>query len=292
MTADFEMQKNIRAGGYTAAVVGLLLLILFLVKWSLPVVPPPPFEDGIEVNLGNSDQGLGDDQPQSPEKPAPSQQPKYSPPKVTAVAVENTKDVETDDRNEEAPAIKKPTVPKPNATKIPVKDEAVKPRPSPATPVSNPVPTPPKPKAVFKGVSGNGAGGNESDSYKKGGNQGIAGGSGDQGKPGGDPNSKNYEGNGGTGKSGVSISRGLSGRSITRFPSFEDDFNENAKVAVDIHVDASGKVTSAVFQPRGSTTSDPNLKAIAIRKAMQLKLNAGSDDEQIGTITFNFRLKN
>lgn len=292
MTADFEVQKNIRAGGYTAGVVGLLLLILFLVKWSLPVVPPPPIEEGIEVNLGNSDQGLGDDQPMSPEKPAPSEQPKYSPPKVSAVAAEDTKDVETDDRDEEAPAVKKPPVAKPNATKIPVKEEAVKPKPTPAAPVSNPVPAPPKPKAVFKGVSGNGAGGNEADSYKKGGNQGVAGGSGDQGKPGGNPNSTNYEGNGGTGKSGVSISRGLSGRNIVRFPSFEDDFNENAKVSVDIRVDASGKVTSAVFQPRGSTTSDPNMKAIAIRKALQLKLNASGDDEQIGTITFNFRLKN
>ncbi len=292
MTADFEVQKNIRAGGYTAGVVGLLLLILFLVKWSLPVVPPPPFEDGIEVNLGNSDKGFGDDQPMSPEKPAPSEQPKYSPPKVTAVAAENTKDVETDDRDEDAPAVKKPVVAKPNATKVPVKDEAVKPKPTPAAPVSNPVPAPPKPKAVFKGVTGNGAGGNEAETFKKGGNQGIAGGTGDQGKPGGDPNSTNYEGNGGSGTSGVKISRGLSGRSIVRFPSFEDDFNENAKVAVDIKVDATGKVSSAVFQPRGSTTSNPNLKAIAIRKAMQLKLNASGDDEQIGTITFNFRLKN
>ncbi|ULQ54330.1 hypothetical protein [Flavihumibacter fluvii] len=292
MTADFEVQKNIRAGGYTAGVVGLLLLVLFLVKWSIPVVPPPAFEDGIEVNLGNSDQGFGDDQPMSPEKPAPSEQPKYAPPKATAVAAENTKEVETDDRDEEAPAIKKPPVVTPKATKIPVKEEAVKPKPTPAAPVSNPVPAPPKPKAVFKGVSGTGAGGNEAETYKKGGNQGIAGGTGDQGKPGGDPNSTNYEGNGGSGSSGVRISRGLSGRNIVRFPSFEDDFNENAKVAVDIRVDATGKVTSAVFQPRGSTTSNPNLKAIAIKKAMQLKLNASGDDEQIGTITFNFRLKN
>jgi outer membrane biosynthesis protein TonB len=292
MMADFELQKNVRAGGYTATVVGLLLLLLFLVKWSMPIVPPPPIEEGIEVNLGNSDQGLGDNQPMSPEKAAPANQPKYSPPKVTAVAAENTKEVETDDREKDAPVVKKPSVSTPKATKIPVKDEAVKPKPTPAAPVSNPVPAPPKPKAVFKGVSGTGKGGNEAETYKKGGNQGVAGGNGDQGKPGGDPNSTNYEGNGGSGNSGVRISRGLSGRNIVRFPSFEDDFNENAKVAVDIKVDASGKVSSAVFQPRGSTTSNPALKAIAIKKAMQLKLNASGEDEQMGTITFNFRLKN
>lgn len=291
MTTAFETQKNIKAGGYTAGVLLALLLILFFVRWSLPTVPPPPLDEGIEVNLGNSDQGLGEDQPMSPESPAPAEQPRYSPPKAAVAAAEAQKDVETDDTEEDAPAIKKPEKAKPNATKIPEKETAEKPKSEPTKPVLNPVPAPPKPKAVFKGVDGSGKGGNEADSYKKGGNQGIAGGSGDQGKPGGDPDSKNYEGNGGTGKSGVSISRGLSGRRITSFPSFEDDFNENAKVAVDVRVDAAGKVISAVFQPRGSTTSNGTLKAIANRKAMSLKFNAGGD-EQIGTIIFNFRLKN
>ncbi|MBC6489808.1 hypothetical protein ACFSQD_05735 [Flavihumibacter stibioxidans] len=291
MTAEFEAQKNIKAGGYTAGVMALLLAILFFIRWTVPVVPPPPIEDGIEVNLGNSDEGFGDDQPMSPESPAPAEQPQYTPPRATSTAAEETRDVETDDSEEDAPAVKAPVKVKPNATKIPEKESAVKPASKPAAPVSNPIPAPPKPKAVFKGVTGTGKGGNEADTYKKGGNQGIAGGTGDQGKPGGDPNSTNYEGNGGSGKSGVSISRGLSGRKITSFPSFEDDFNENAKVAVDIRVDAAGKVIAAVYQPRGSTTGNSNLKAIAIRKAMQLKFNGGSE-EQIGTIVFNFRLKN
>jgi len=165
-----------------------------------------------------------------------------------------------------------------------------------ANPVKNPQPTPeppapapPKPKAVFRGVNGTGTGGNEAETYKKGGNEGIAGGRGDQGAPGGNPESDNYQG-GGSGTSGVAKLRGLSGRSITRIPSFEDDFNENAKVAVDIKVDAAGNVTSAEYQPRGSTTSNPTLKAIALRKAKQVKFNAGSD-ESSGTLQFNFRLK-
>lgn len=291
MSTEFEVQKNIRAGGYTALVVILLLVVLFFIRWTLPVPPPPPLDEGIEVNLGNSDEGLGDDQPMSPQSPAPSQPANYTPPKAAAAAAEETRDVETDDTEEDAPVVKPPAKPKPTATKIPEKDEAPKPTKPAAKPVVTPTPPAPKAKAVFKGVSGTGEGGNEADSYKKGGNQGIAGGSGDQGKPGGDPNSTNYEGNGGTGKSGVSISRGLSGRRITTFPSFEDEFNENAKVAVDIRVDPSGKVVSAVFQPRGSTTSNNSLKNIAIRKAMQLKFNAG-EEEQIGTISFNFKLKN
>lgn len=73
-------------------------------------------------------------------------------------------------------------------------------------------------------------------------------------------------------------------------PSFEDDFNENAKIAVDIKVDAGGTVVEASFQPRGSTTSDPSLRAIALRKARQVKFNGG--EESGGTIIFNFRIKN
>jgi hypothetical protein len=291
VTADnFEAEKNIRASVYTLIVCVLLLLILLFVKWTLASIPPPPEEEGIEVNLGNSDQGLGDDQPFLPGKPAPADQQAYSPPKVVNTPIEEVKDFETDDKDEDAPVVKKPPVTKPQATKVPEK-EIVK-----ATPVRKPqatndppAPAPPKPKAVFKGVNGTGTGGNEADDYKKGGNEGIAGGRGDQGAPGGNPESDNYKG-GGSGNSGVAVSRGLTGRRIMRTPSFEDDFNENAKVAVDIRVDAAGNVISAEYQPRGSTTSDPNLKAIAIRKAKQVKFNPGSD-ESAGTLQFNFRLK-
>jgi len=291
MTDHFESQKNIRAGTYTGVVLGVLLLIFLFVSWTVPTVPLPPVEDGIEVNLGNTDNAFGDDQPESPGKPAPSHQPAYTPPKVQAVE-ENVKDVETDDDNkEDAPVVKKPDVVKPNATKIPEK-EVVKTKPVKVMePTPNPTPAPPKPKAVFKGVSGEGNGGNEADSYKKGSSQGVGTGKGDMGKPGGSPTSTNYEGNGGHGNSGISISRGLQGRRINRFPSFEDDFNENAKVAVDIKVDANGNVTDANYQPRGSTTSDGAMKAIALRKAREVKFNAGSD-ESVGTIIFNFKLKN
>ena len=290
MTADnFEAQKNMKASGYTLMICVLLLIVLLFIKWTLPSIPPPPEEEGIEVNLGNSEQGLGDDQPFLPGKPAPADQQAYQPPKQVTAPVEEVKDFETDDKDEEAPVIKKPPVAKPEAKKVPEK-EVVKTRPvkNPAPTNDPPAPAPPKPKAVFKGVNGNGTGGNEADDYKKGGNEGIAGGRGDQGAPGGNPDSDNYRG-GGNG-SGVALTRGLSGRRIVRTPSFEDDFNENAKISVDVRVDAAGNVISAEYQPRGSTTSDPNLKAIALRKAKQVKFNPGSD-ESSGTLQFNFRLK-
>ena len=138
---------------------------------------------------------------------------------------------------------------------------------------------------------GTGTGGNSQDAYNNTRNQGVAGGTGDQGRPNGNINSDNYNGNGGSGRSGVAISRGLTGRAITRFPSFEDDFNDNAKIAVDLKVDANGRVTSATYQSRGSTSSSNQLKTIALRKARELRFNPG-EGESIGTVVFNFRLTN
>ena len=74
-------------------------------------------EEGIEVNLGNSDQGLGTDQPFLPGKPAPNDQQAYTPPKPVVAENNDVKDVETDDRDNDAPAIVKPTVTKPEAKK-------------------------------------------------------------------------------------------------------------------------------------------------------------------------------
>jgi hypothetical protein len=287
---NFEAQKNRKASGYTAMICALILIVLLFVTWTSPTIPPPPIEDGIEVNLGNSDQGLGTNQPFLPGKPSPQDQEKYTPPKQVAVEHTPAKDVETNDKDEDAPVIKKPLITKPEATKIPEKEVAKATVKVPKH-IETPAPVKPRPKAVFHGVNGTGTGGNDADDYKPGGNQGIAGGKGDQGQPGGNPNSNNYVGNGGTGHSGVTIARGLQGRRVTGLPSFTDDFNENAKVAVDIHVDASGNVTSADYQLRGSTTSESAMVAIALRKAKQVKFNAGSE-ESVGTIVFNFKVHN
>ena len=107
---EFESKKNIQASGYTSVICILLAVIFLFVKWTLPTIPPPPIEEGIEVNLGNSDQGLGEDQPFLPGKPAPADARDYTPPKATVAVNNDVKDVETDDRDEEAPSIVKPAV--------------------------------------------------------------------------------------------------------------------------------------------------------------------------------------
>lgn len=286
-----EKDVKQKALAYALAIYTLIILVLLLFKWGAPERQSTLIEDGIEVNLGNSDVGLGTEQPRLPGPPSASQETTVDAPKTSTAAPEQMKNIETDESDVNAPEVALPT--KAN-TSSKVSDKPVNTtNTKKPTPIVNPTPTPPKPKAVYQGGSATGAGGNNSDDYHKSNNQGVAGGKGDQGKIDGNADSDSYDGNGGTGKSGVRISKGLSGRKFRSIPSFEDDFNENASVAVDIRVDKAGNVKSATYQPRGSTTGNANLKRIAIEKAQKLKLSADPSgaDEQVGTIIFNFRLK-
>lgn len=293
---DFEQQKNVKAGTYTGAITGVLLLLCFMVSWTTPAPEVPLAEEGMEVNLGNSETGLGDEAPMIPGPPAEAEtEINTPPPTAPAEDVPPAKEVETDDADTEAPpaVVPKPVKTKPVEKKTPLKESPPKKITPKPTVADNPKPAPRKPVALYKGGSASGTGGNDADNWNGSRNQGIAGGKGDQGKPGGNPDSDNYTGSGGTGKSGVSISRGLQGRRISRLPSFEDEFNENAKVAVDVKVDVNGAVISASYQPRGSTTSDAGMRSIALQKARQLKFTPSENgEESLGTIIFNFRLKN
>jgi hypothetical protein len=276
MTLGFEKEKNIKAGLITALICLLLFFIFFFLNWELPQIPTPSFGEGIEVNLGNSETGLGTEAPQVPgEAATETDNTKSTPP----TQVEASKPIQTDaNETNEAAAVVTKTVKKQNT-------------------ITPPVQAPPKPKAVFGGGASTTTSGNNADSYNGKTDQGIAGGKGDQGKINGNPNSDSYTGNGGNGTGGpagagggVSIRSGLDGRRIAKLPSFEDDFNENAKVAVDIVVDNNGQVTSAAVNPRGTTTTNASIRNIAIKKAKTLRLNAGNDPEQKGTIVFSFKI--
>ncbi len=287
MTANFETEKNIKATAYTSAICILLVIVFFFLQWTLPQIPAPLLDEGIEVNLGNSETGLGDIAPLTPGTPSSANQTNVSPP-ASAKVVKQEQNIKTDDNNDpDAPAINKPA--KPIVKTTPVTHDAT-PAKKPAPVVTNPTPKPQVAKALMQKVTTTGNGGNNPDDFNKVRNQGIAGGKGDQGNPNGDPNSKSYTGNSPSGN-GVSIRSGLNGRNITNHLSFEDDFNEPAKVAVDITVDREGNVTDAVVNPRGTTTTNQNIRGIAVKKAKQLKLNAGKEDEQTGTIVFDFKLK-
>ena len=283
MSASFEARKNSQATMITAGFASLMLLLMFLLKWSLPVIQPPVIEEGIEVNLGTSDQGFGKDQPMLPGEPAPKQQIAYTAPQQTKADVNDAKDVEEDKNDKESPAILKPKVSKPDSKEINKETrQLVK-----AKNVEEVVtPKPQRPKAVLNRMVGsNGTGGNGADSYKKGNNEGIAGGNGDQGRVGGTPGAPNYTGNPGNGNGGPRVTRG--DRKIIRYYSFQGDL-EKAVVYADVRVTPDG-IGQFVQVSRGSTTNSQSYKNAISEYLRNIRFDR-SDHESTVTVQFNFRV--
>ncbi|MCX6205885.1 MAG: hypothetical protein NTZ19_06505 [Bacteroidetes bacterium] len=286
MQIGFEREKNYKAGAITATICFLLFLLFFYLQWTLPIIPLPATGEGIEVNLGNSETGIGDVAPTIPGSPSDKEDDSKTNPITSKPDQTNTK-INADENGDEAVNNTEHAKPKVETKAAPEAKPTTKPVTN--TTASKPLP---KPKAVYKGGTSTNSSGNESDSYNGVKNQGVAGGKGDQGNPNGNPNSDSYKGNAssGTAGNGVSIRSGLDGRRITKLPSFEDEFNENAKVAIDITVDQSGNVISASVNPKGTTTTNQNIRNIALKKARTLKLNPGTEAEQVGTLVFSFKL--
>jgi hypothetical protein len=261
LSAEFERQKNIRAMAYTAGLAGLILLLIIFVKWAIPQNIQPVVDDFVEINMGNSLTGSGTDQPLSPGDASPAQQVAYNSPAPASSAAEDVKDVSNENEtSHEAPPVVKPVVSKPTATKINSESKVVKTHIEP-TPIP-PTPAPPRPKALMNGTRGGTVAGNGADTYKPGAGEGVTGGRGDQGVVGGNPNGKNYSG----------TPRTLSAQ-VVNMPtkSFQDDFNESGKIALDVVVDENGHLQSASYQINGSTLARSSKQYdIALRRAKEL----------------------
>ena len=90
---------------------------------------------------------------------------------------------------------------------------------------------------------------------------------------------------------GSSVGGGLRGRGILNAPKINDDFNKPGKVVLKVCVDGTGRVVSADFTQRGSTTTDSQLVRIAQKNAKAYKFSRGSVDKQCGTITYVFKVR-
>ncbi|MEO8147581.1 MAG: energy transducer TonB [Bacteroidia bacterium] len=281
----------------TILIHGLLILLLFLFVIS---TPNPPFAEaggggGVLVSIGTVDAASGDVQATSEVTDIKPQQTEVqTPPPVqqdaNLVTQDNEKTTEVDVKEPKKKEEKKPEVkPKVNVPVTPVKVE----KKEPERQLNN--------NAIYKGPNKKGSDGNAKS------------GTGDQGNPNGDPTSpfygKNGNGNGndggdgggsgggsgpgvGTGK-GPGVSLNLSGRRWLRSPKIVDKSQETGKVVVDIIVDKSGKVISAIPGGVGSTTTSAYLYKLAKEAALATPFNASPDgrETQKGTITFNFVLE-
>ena len=281
MQAQFEIEKNRKAFTYTAIICGILLLLAIFIRWTIALPPVPVVQDLIEINLGNNAEGYGQVQPLiKGEMSNDAQSPQEREAKAIPSHDEPAKDIQPDENEDkDAAPVVKPDRPDPKAMEL-----AKEPKSRPIkhnAPIA--VMTTPKPQKALFPYQGPGHGkGNgaieNNDHFGQGNNPN---GHGDAGDPSGNPNSY--------GNSPIGITGGLQGRYITHFPSFKDDFAENAKVYVAVSVDASGNVTSANVVDRGTTTTNPAIRSIALQKAKLLKFNGGSEGQ--GTIRFNFKVQ-
>jgi len=279
-------QKNGKAALITLAVHALLLLLFFLFSFKTPPSPTPIMEEGIEVNLGNSDIGFGDVQPLQPGEPAPEEEATLSvPPPQPAEEIEEKEKEVTEKDDADLPEITKPSK-KPEIKNKPVtenKSVVKNPKPSSTTIRPSPKPEIPKPKAVFKG--GTGTGGNGSDDFNNSRNQGIAGGNGDQGKPGGNPNSDSYSGNGGNGSGGPRVVSG--NRKIVKAYSFTGDLDKATIYAI-IKVNPDGRGTFIDFA-KNSTSRNPAYKNAIINYLPRIQFNSSQETSQV-TVRFEFNV--
>ena len=199
-----KKDKGIAIAG-TIVVHALVLLVLFLMAFRTPL--PLPGEEGVEVDLGMMDQGMGNIQPEKPAIPMAAQPQQQQNKSKEDIVTQN---------DDEAPAIEKPKNTKP-------KQET--------KPVEEPKPTVNQ-KALFKGSNNPQAGGSE----------GITGQPGDQGKPNGLAGIKKYDGNGGKGNG---TGYDLGGRGAKSLHRPDDDFSEEGRIVVDIWVNRNGQVVRA-----------------------------------------------
>lgn len=269
-----QIEKD-KIKGIIGTIIFHAILVLALIWLALTTPLPLPSEGGVEVNLGNSDEGMGTIQPlelDAAAAPAP-------PPARTEPSDEMlTQDIE------EAPVIEPKKEVKPKPIERPEPKPVVKQEPTPVPP--------PKvnPKALFPGKSTTGS------NTGQGGNEGTTGQPGDQGKVFGDPNAKGYDGTGGSGGGpggvGGGTSFSLAGRSVRSLPAPTRNFSNEGTVVVSIWVNRAGHVTRAVSGAKGTTTSNTQLHQLAKTAAEKARFDPKSDapEEQKGTITYHFDL--
>ncbi|MGH2553048.1 MAG: hypothetical protein ACRDEB_04990 [Chitinophagaceae bacterium] len=285
MTAPLEARYRSQAYMITAGFTGLMILIMFLLKWKLPVFEKPIQEPGIEVELNLPEEpetlaeggGGGGNPVQATGAPGIAN---YTPPPPG----ENEASKDIDESNDkESPAITKPIVAKPKATTI-TNTSIAKTEPKPIIET----PAPRVPKAVLgKTTTGVGKGGGSTDDFEKSGGKGNGFGVGNGNGTGGGNGNGTGGGNGtgsGTG-TGPKVTRG--DRKIIRYYSFEGDL-EKAVVYANINVSPEG-IGRFVSIAKGSTNTSNAYKTAIMQYLENIKFDK-ADHESMLTVQFNFRV--
>jgi len=270
--------------------VGVFVLMLII---GFTVPPQEPEEEGILVNFGTDETGLGMIEP----SPAPVMEESVPPPPAQEVKTSNEEPLLTQN-NEDAPEVKKvdPDAEKKRLEKIEAdrkrreeleaerirKEQAEIERKRIEAEQKRQQEIADRTRAALAGAKNAGTSSTS---------EGVAGGPGNQGSPTGSVDSQNRGEGSGLGNNGISYD--LSGRGVRKLPLPKYDYQEGGKVVVEVSVDRSGKVTQAVAGVKGSNTLDEYLLRVAREAALETQFEPKPDAPlvQKGTITYNFILK-
>lgn len=273
---DQEKPAQRWALAVTILLHGLILGGLFsLIAWREPDPPLP--QVGIELNLGFSDEGSGDIQPEPDQsEPQPEQsEPEPATPSEPEVEQQPVK-TETVAAPEESPVAvqKKPEEKK----KTPQKPE---PQPPKLTPEEKKPDPKPDPKVTYDPNK-------TSDARKLDGSQGDSkNASGDKGDPKGSLDTKAlYDGKSGgqTGSGGAGLD--LAGWKWDREPKPRlSEQEKSGKIVFEIEVDADGQITKLVTLERGISLEAEKLCRTEIEKLNFIQVGATVPDFSKGKIT-------
>ena len=281
VTRKYERDNSLAAGLITAVLHAGVLLGALFIYFNAPA-PAAVVEDmGVSVNYGTADAGTGNTQPtvatapgpttvQNFDHPAESTNPTPNPaqpPNPTPAAAAGGEKVAT--QNFEDAPVSHPSESNTGPSTVTAATSAAPARSA-------------NPRAILGGkrnLPGNT------------GNEGTGGGTGDQGKPNGDPNSTNRDGNGG-GHGDIGTGFSLTGRTyVTRPNPPSDNSRAEGKITVRVWVDRNGKVVRAETSLAGTNISNSALQNKCEQAALTAKFNPNSEaqEEQVGNIYFVFK---
>lgn len=304
----------------------IVLVLLFLMHFKIPF--PPLGEEGILVNFGTSETGLGDEepgpanseaQPQEPAQqeeritppPPPRSKPEKVQPKEEALTqdYEKTAAIDAAEKKKQLEEQKQKNLIAEQQRKAEQERirkeqaEAEQIRKAEAEKLA-------KAEAERKAKeeqqrrineinlrtqgafasTGTGPGGKGTGTNSS---QGVTYPGGNQGVPTGDPNSNNYgDGGSGSGNQGSGVSFSLSGRSASTLPKPSYPGKDEGKVVVKVTVDKNGVVTAADPGASGTTIMDQDYWKVSKEAALKARFNADNNAPayQQGTITYRFVL--
>ena len=282
----------------TTALLSVLLLLLFYIGLTYM---DPPIENGISVNFGTMEFGMGDQQPKEKIRSEPLDIPE--PPNVQEEVVQEAvpEEVQEEVAEKEQAAEKVLTQESEESIKIKQQQEAkrkadvaAKKAKAEADRIAREkreaeeqkIKEQEAKKAELDKLMG---GLNKSDGSASG-SEGDDNKPGDKGQPDGDPYATSYYGSPGSG-SGTG-GYGLNGRSLVNKGKVQQECNQEGRVVVKIVVDRNGKVISATPGVKGTTNNNPCLLDPAKKTAFMHKWNLDSNapSQQVGFVVVNFKL--